>query len=269
MAIMNGIDLYVEVHGEGTPILGIHGTPSASVLWTDAAQQLAKHGRCIIYDRCGFYRSAPAELRTTLDLTGHVADAAALLTAEAGEPSVVIGRSTGGLIALELARRHPDKVAALVLLEPALLTLDSNANDWGKSLRRRVLSTAESDPGRVSEAVIREALGDQTWDEFPQELQDLFADLSPAVVAETRGVGLDLSEHPLELSEQELSELSQPVLVVAAHDSPEPLRTVAERLADALPEAEIMTVTGGHLINPAHASVLEFIDKLRLRPSQR
>ena len=55
---VNGIDVYYEVYGEGGPILGIHGTPSSAVLWVDAARMLAGIGRCIIYDRRGFFRSA-------------------------------------------------------------------------------------------------------------------------------------------------------------------------------------------------------------------
>jgi pimeloyl-ACP methyl ester carboxylesterase len=43
---------------------------------------------------------------------------------------VVIGRSTGGLVALALAHRHPDRVRALVLLEPAVFTLDPQATAW-------------------------------------------------------------------------------------------------------------------------------------------
>ena len=54
----DGADLYYEVHGTGTPILGIHGTPSSALLWVEAAQALASVGRCIIYDRRGFFRSA-------------------------------------------------------------------------------------------------------------------------------------------------------------------------------------------------------------------
>lgn len=95
---------------------------------------LAERWRCIIYDRRGFGRSvSPASLET-LDLADHVDDAAALLDVVAGSPAVVIGRSIGGQIALELARRFPDKVKALVLLESALFTVDAMANAWADRL---------------------------------------------------------------------------------------------------------------------------------------
>ncbi|MCU1433688.1 MAG: hypothetical protein JWR71_413 [Pseudarthrobacter sp.] len=102
---VNGVDLYYEEQGDGLPILGVHGSPSSAVLWADAARELALHGRCITYDRRGFHRSAPPVPFESMDLVEHVDDAAALLAALHAGPAVVIGRSTGGLIALELARR--------------------------------------------------------------------------------------------------------------------------------------------------------------------
>jgi len=87
-------------------------------------------------------------------------------------------------------------------------------------------------------------------------------DGSPAVLAEIRGRGLDLSEDPLVLSDEELAGIAQPTLLVSAEDSPDILGRVNDRLADALPNAEKVLVTGGHLIHPAHPSVLEFIDRI-------
>jgi pimeloyl-ACP methyl ester carboxylesterase len=89
---VNGVELHYEEHGEGIPILGIHGTPGAAVLWEDAAKELGLHGRAIIYDRRGFDRSAPQVPFVTLDLVFHVDDAAAILAAlHAGPESPVQG----------------------------------------------------------------------------------------------------------------------------------------------------------------------------------
>jgi pimeloyl-ACP methyl ester carboxylesterase len=260
----NGIDIYYEAHGDGPAILGIHGTPSSALLWTDAARRLAGHGRCLIYDRRGFGRTGRPEPFTTTDLADQVADAAALLSSLADGPAVVIGRSTGGLIALELARQRADLVRALVLLEPALFTVDPAASAWATRVRERVLAATAGDPGLAGEAVIREALGDGFWTGLPAELHDLFARASPAVLAEIHGRGLDLSASPLRLSRDELATVDQPVLVVAAEDSPEALRLVVDRLAVALPGARRAGVAGGHLIDPADESVLRFLTSIGL-----
>jgi esterase len=112
------VSLYYEEHGAGEPILCIHGTGSSAALWFDAAHELATHGRTIVYDRRGFARSERPEPFVT-DVHQHTDDAAALIEALEAAPAVVIGRSYGGNVALELALRYPDRVRALALLEGA------------------------------------------------------------------------------------------------------------------------------------------------------
>ncbi|MBT2512961.1 alpha/beta fold hydrolase [Arthrobacter sp. ISL-30] len=257
---VNGVDLYYEEHGNGIPILGIHGTPGSAFMWTDAAGELGHHGRCIIYDRRGFYRSAPPAPFKALDLVDHVDDSAAVLAALRAGPAVVVGRSSGGLIALELARHFPDKVKALVLLEPALFTIDPDASQWARNLRSKALEYTVDQPGLAAETVIREALGDHSWDSLPDEAKQIFAATSPAVLAEMNGRGMDLSEQALELGEDELAEIRRPALIISAEDSPEACRLVNARLSGALPFTRTVLVQGGHLINPAHPAVLDFVD---------
>ena len=258
---VSGIRLYTEVHGDGPlPILGIHGTPSSSLLWVDAAQELASHGCCIIYDRRGFGRSERPEPFDRSDLGDQVDDALALLGELSAIPAVVIGRSTGGLIALELARRHSEAVSALVLLEPAVFAVDPEATAWADQLRTAI---DEAAPARASETVVRAALGNQAWEMLPDDLRTLFDEAAPAVMAEMRGTGLDLSAEPLDLNDDELGAIDQPTLLVSSEDSPDVLRRINDRLAEALPHVETALVPGGHLIHPAHPVVLDFIDGLR------
>jgi pimeloyl-ACP methyl ester carboxylesterase len=258
----DGAELYYEVHGTGAPILGIHGTPSSALLWVDAARELANVGSCIIYDRRGFLRSALPRGVTTLDLDDHVADAVALLDHLKASPAVIVGRSTGGQIALGVASRHPDRVTALVLLEPALFTIDPNAADWAARLRATVLWDTAEDPAVAAEVVIRTALGDQDWEQLPAELRTMLSQTSPAVLAEMAGRGLDLSADPLELTADDLAVIVQPTLLVSAEDSPRALRKINAALAEALPQAELVLVPGGHLINPGHPVVLEFLGRV-------
>ena len=191
---VNGVELHYEEQGEETPVLGVHGTPGAAILWADAAKELALHGRCIIYDRRGFHRSAPPVPFRTLDLVDHVDDAAALLAALHAGPAVVIGHGTGGLIAIELTRRFPDKVKSLVLLEPALFTIDPAAEAWARDLRRKVLERSAARPELLAETMIREALGNGSWETLPDELQQTVGGTGHAVLAEIRGHRMDLSE---------------------------------------------------------------------------
>jgi pimeloyl-ACP methyl ester carboxylesterase len=258
----NGIDLYYEEFGAGAPILGIHGTPSSAVLWEEAARELAQIGRCIIYDRRGFARSRPPEPFDSLDLDQHLDDAVALIDAVAAGPVFAIGRSTGGLIALALAHHHPEKVRALVLLEPALFTADPEAEAWAIDLRRQVLTRAADDLAVASESVIGLALGVEVWNSFSPQLRDLLAAASPAVLAEMRGRGLDLSDDPLRLEIGDLAQIEHEILLVSSQDSPAALRQINDRLALALPNPEVALVPGGHIIHPAHPAVLRFLARV-------
>jgi pimeloyl-ACP methyl ester carboxylesterase len=256
------VRLHYEEKGAGTPVLGIHGSPGSAALWEDAARELARHGRCITYDRRGFGRSPLLDGTTTLDLDDHVDDALALLDALFARPAVVVGRSTGGLVALALTLREPSAVLGLALLEPAVVTVDDAATAWATRLRERVLATEETDPGSAARAVVDEALGEEAWTSWPAELRDLLAGGSEAVLAEARGEGLDLSPHPLVVHPDALAGLPVPVLLVSGEDSPAPLRAVVTRLAAAMPDAVSVVVPGGHLIDPAHPEILAFVDRL-------
>jgi hypothetical protein len=54
-------------------------------------------------------------------------------------------------------------------------------------------------------------------------------------------------------------------LLVSAEDSPPALRAVNAALAEALPDAELVLVPGGHLINPGHPVVLAFLGRVLSR----
>lgn len=251
--VANGIRLYYVEHGEGTPILGIHGSGSSSiVLWAGAVEPLARLGRLIFYDRRGCGRSERPEpfLRTTREQEAD--DAAALLDELDAAPAVVIGRSYGGDVAFELARRHPERVRAIVGLEPGLLHLDPEAKRFEDELNARLRA---AEPERVGETLIEAALGPGGWDALPADARELFTANGPAILAELEGLNADLDEAAL-------SAIEQPTLVVSAAESPEPLRRVAARLAAVLPNVEAVRVEGGHLIDPAGPAVLRFVDRV-------
>jgi pimeloyl-ACP methyl ester carboxylesterase len=115
-AHVNGIRLYYEAHGEGAPIACIHGGGSSALMWAEAVEELARFGRVIAYDRRGCARSERPEPYERTSVAEQADDAAGLLDALAAAPAVVIGRSYGGAVAIDLALRYPDRVRALVLL---------------------------------------------------------------------------------------------------------------------------------------------------------
>ncbi|HLF00200.1 MAG TPA: alpha/beta hydrolase [Gaiellaceae bacterium] len=248
---VNGAQLYYEEHGTGAPIVCIHGTGSAGFVWTAAARKLAALGRVIVYDRRGFTRSVrpePAELTTVRE---HTEDCRALLEQLDAIPAVVIGRSYGGSVALDLALRCPEAVRSLVLLEAVPFGLSDEMDRWADALTATLEeAAAERGIDAVGEAMMREALGD--WEGLPAELRELFTANSGAILAETRGG--ELLTDP-----DQLAEIRVPTLVVSAGESAEVFRNVADVLSKAIPGARAVRVEGGHLIDPAGPAVMAFV----------
>jgi pimeloyl-ACP methyl ester carboxylesterase len=169
----DGCDLYYEEVGEGAPILLIHPSGATASTWGSATEELARIGRVITYDRRGYARSGGDPVRK---VSTHTADAAALLERLGTAPAVVVGTSSGAMIAIDLAVRRPDLVGAVIEHEgPWRFT-----RHLPKGLQVRALATIGSLVlrGRQSdaaEALLRSAYsyrdGGTAWDAFPEEWQ--------------------------------------------------------------------------------------------------
>ncbi|HEX2339337.1 MAG TPA: alpha/beta fold hydrolase [Vicinamibacterales bacterium] len=86
------------------------------------------------YHRRGYAGSSP--VRPPFSLSQQAADCRALLGHLRVERTHVVGHSSGGSIALQLALDAPEVVHSLVLLEPALLTFQAEPCSPRRSDRR-------------------------------------------------------------------------------------------------------------------------------------
>ncbi len=256
---VNGIRLYYEEQGGGAPILCVHGAGGSALGWAGAVPQLARLGRVIAYDRRGCGRSERPEPYVSTTVGEQADDAAALLDALAAAPAVVIARSYGGWVATELALRRPDRVRALVLLEPDAPGLAREADAWLVAFRERMEAVAARDGvDALGEALITEVAGADTWRSFPEEVRRTLTGNGPAILAELRYDG-----PPADVAA--LATIEQPVLVLTAADSPPEFHGPPRALARALPDARSVAVEGGHLIDPAAPEVLGFVDEVLAR----
>jgi pimeloyl-ACP methyl ester carboxylesterase len=255
MVVMQAPVLHHESHGRGGTILCIHGTGGSARLWGDAITALARIGRVIAYDRRGCDRSAtPASFART-SVHEQAGDAAQLLRDLDAAPAVVVGRSYGGTVALDLAIHHPSLVRALVVLEgDAPRELAPRTARWVDALGARLRAIADQrGVSAVGEALITDVAGSAAWRAWPEEVRQIVTANGPAILAELAG------EWWLEADAEALARVTVPVLLVTAADSPPELREPAAALAVALPNARTAAVEGGHVIDPAHPAVLEFV----------
>lgn len=107
------IDLYYEEHGGGDPLLLIMGFAADSMAWLLQTPEFARHYRTIVFDNRGVGRSSkPAGPYTIAEMAD---DTVGLLDILGVARAHVVGVSMGGMIAQELALRHPARVHGLVL----------------------------------------------------------------------------------------------------------------------------------------------------------
>ena len=126
-AKVNGVEVAYEVVGRGVPILFIHGAHIADAMRPLADDPALDRFQRIRYHRRGVGGSGcPPEARATA-VAVHADDAVRLLEHLGVERAHVVGHSSGGSIALEIASRHPTRVSSLVLLEPGLMMVPSGA----------------------------------------------------------------------------------------------------------------------------------------------
>jgi pimeloyl-ACP methyl ester carboxylesterase len=108
------LDFWVERQGRGPEVLIISGLADPVEAWQFQLDGLQDRYRLTAYDNRGVGRTPMGEEPLTVPAAAN--DAAALLEALGVPAAHVVGHSVGGVIAQELALRHPQLVRSLVLV---------------------------------------------------------------------------------------------------------------------------------------------------------
>lgn len=230
--LINGIDLYYDVQGDGPPVLFIHGLGSSARDWEPQVADLRDHYRCIAYDARGHGRSGkppgPYSVRQ------HALDATELLEHLEIPAAAIIGVSMGGMIALQLAVDIPERVTGMVIINsgPHLIpgTLKEHLAIWQRLILFRALSMR-----KIGEVIAGRL--------FPGEQQSSLRETFAARWAEndkraymdaTRGlIGWTVLEH--------LPSIHIPTLAIAADQDYTPVET-KQAFVEQMPDAELVVV---------------------------
>jgi pimeloyl-ACP methyl ester carboxylesterase len=200
--------------GPGTPLLLLHGLASNASRFEEFCEhtRLRHRHRLLRVDLRGHGGSLT---RTRLDTATWCDDLAAVLDAEGLPQAHVLGHSLGAQVALQLAQRHPLRVASLVLVDPV----------FRHALHGRSARIARSAPLlRVAAALVRtaNALGLHRRTLPPLDLRALdqqarvaLADPDPAAeaafIAHYSSTRADLRHVPLAVYLQDMVEMFSPV----------------------------------------------------------
>jgi pimeloyl-ACP methyl ester carboxylesterase len=150
VVIVNVDGLHVEAVGEGPTVLLVHGGAEDADLWAPVAAALAERHQVVRYDRRGASRSTRAGWPVRPGAAAadrHADDAAAIVTALGCGPVSVCGGSSGAVVALALAVRHPALCRAVLAYEPAILEETVEGREAGAAMRAAVDAAIGAHPG--------------------------------------------------------------------------------------------------------------------------
>src|SRR6478609_7338292 len=107
------LGLHWESRGEGAPVLLIMGLGLSGGAWWRTVPVLSRHFRVITFDNRGVGRSESSTYAYTTEAMAD--DAVSVLDAAGVQSAHVYGISLGGMVAQQLALRHPRRAESLVL----------------------------------------------------------------------------------------------------------------------------------------------------------
>ena len=114
---INGMQMYYVTHGQGEPLVLLHGYTGSSADWELFLPDLAKEYRLVMPDLRGHGRSTNPSM--TFSFRQAALDMFALLDHLGIDQIKAIGMSGGGNTLLHMATQQPGRVAAMVLVSAA------------------------------------------------------------------------------------------------------------------------------------------------------
>ncbi len=109
------MELAIERRGQGIPMLCLHGHPGTGRCMSVFTDALSPHFQTLAPDLRGYGASRPQGAFT---MAQHLEDLSAIVLA-LDHPCLLLGWSLGGILAMELALKHPEHVQGLILVSTA------------------------------------------------------------------------------------------------------------------------------------------------------
>src|ERR1700716_1048696 len=241
---LGAVQLEVEEHGSGEPVLLIHAALLADWFSPLLAQSnLRERYRLVRYHRVGFAGGSPET--PPLSIAAQASHARLLLEHLGISRAHVVGHSSGGSIALQLALDAPDLVQSLALLEPVVAS-GPLADEFGRTAVGPAFGRyAAGDRAGAADlflqavggpeyrALVAQTLGASALEQLERDLDTFFQVEGPAVNAWQFGPAVGARVPP-------------PVLLLVGGVSRPVCHEGHERLLEWLPRGEGPVVPGAH-----------------------
>ncbi|NOK62327.1 MAG: hypothetical protein GFH27_549331n66 [Chloroflexi bacterium AL-W] len=152
---------YCTTHGRGTPLLLIHDFGTSGELFQPIIPMLAEHYYVIVPDLRGHGHST--RLPATNNITQLTNDIANLLDLLNISSSFVLGYGTGGAIAQQFAREHPNRIRGLVLTCSYARSTRNIGEQLESRMRRGVQAVIGRNDGTNPNIRTRLAFDSRSW----------------------------------------------------------------------------------------------------------
>ncbi|MFL5402330.1 MAG: alpha/beta fold hydrolase [Gemmatimonadales bacterium] len=239
--MVHGVNLAVEVRGEGPAVLFVHGYPFDHTIWREQIEALDGF-RCIAPDLRGMGQSDAPDLGYGMEI--YAADLAALLDTLGVEEVILCGLSMGGYIAFEFLRKWRDRVRGLVLM-------DTRAEPDSPEARRGRDATSatarERGSSAIAEIMLSKVLAPSTVAERPEVAEGVRTMMAGTPVAGIVGALAAMRDRAG--SEALLPTLATlPTLVIVGEADSLTPPDQARAMAQAIPGGQLVVIPGaGHL----------------------
>lgn len=247
--LSNGVQLHTVRGGRGTPLVFIHGAMGDWRSWAAQWPAFTPHFDCISYSRRYSFPNQNDMPSPDHGALHEAHDLQLLLDAMGIERAVLVGSSYGAFTALALAVASPQRVHAVVAVEPPMMKY-ANRTAQGQAVAetflREVIEPANAafragQDERAAQIMTGGINGGQsavnTGNAMARRLQNLRA---------MKMLALSSDEFPL-LEAQELASLPMPVLLLAGRQTQPVHRVIFENVCAAMPQARHAWVDGaGH-----------------------
>jgi pimeloyl-ACP methyl ester carboxylesterase len=251
-----GMTVEYFVVGSGEPILFLHCTGGSSRQWHPFAEMLRGRFQVIAPDLCGYGGTSRWPGSERFGLANEVALVTALID-RFGKPMHLVGHSYGGAVALQIARRCPECLSSLTLVEPAAFHLLIDGDGADDLAFDEIMDIATTIARAINSGDYLKAMrrfvdywsGEGTWAALSSQQR---AALAACINKVTLEFWATLNE-PTRLDD--FAEIELPTLVLCGGRSPLPARRICSHLARTLPKAELRTIDGaGHMMPTTHVA---------------
>jgi 3-oxoadipate enol-lactonase len=241
----NGVELHFERAGSGPPLLFISGTGGDLRNKPNIFDgPLPRSFEVLAYDQRGLGQSQKPDL--AYSMADYADDAAALMEAQGWDEALVVGVSFGGMVAQELALRHPARVTKLVL------ACTSPGGAGGASFPFHDIEHLKGEARARYLIPISDTRRDEAWAKANPEAHAQFvamaaADPYAAEPGHAMGAHRQLEARAAHDTWDRLPAIACPVMIAAGRHDGIALPETQERMASRIPGATLQFFDGGHL----------------------